>query len=380
MPVPIRKRSGVLISLGVTVIAAAVAFFFSGAAPVRIGFVAQLTGAYGDLGVQGRNGLVLALEQFQQRTGKKIELLVREISNDAVQSQRTFQQLHNAGVSAVIGPMTSGQSGDLLATAVSNRLVLISPTASSPVLSGLDDYFFRLQPSTEQAAGELGRFAVLRQGVSRMAVLYDADNSIYSLPFTANFSNAVSRAGGRILCVRRYRSSDAKERTIFVRRLLEKRPGGVLLVSSARDTAVWMELLKQQGFRGKVFLSGWARTDALFRFGRSAVDGAYIGYTQVTKRDSPRFRRFMKAYYNRFGQYPSFAATAAYDTAGVLLFVLQRKSADLKTALLQMPPWHGVGGVFQFDRFGDVYRAVEIGQIINGSIRVLLVTGGGAAP
>lgn len=347
------------------------------AQPVKIGFIAQLTGAYADLGVQGRNGFTLAVEQQNARggiNGQRIQTIIRDISNRSADIGETLTQLSAAKVAAVVGPMTSGQSLALLNRANRHHLVVLSPTASSPVLSRKDDYFFRIQPSTAVAAGELGRFAVLRQGVNRLALLYDIENSAYSRPFAANFSNAVHRAGGRVVCGNGYRSSNSANRQPFVRRLLAKNPQGVLLVSSARDSAVWVQLLKKAGFRGKVFLSGWARTDALFRFGRSVVDGAYIAYTQVKPRSKPDYRRFIRQYRARFGQSPSFAAAAGYDSANVLFFALKRQNGSLKERLLNLPPWHGVGGVFQFDRFGDVSKPVEIGLIRNGRIKVLFVT------
>ena len=53
-------------------------------APVKIGFSGTLKGKYSDLGVQGRNGALLAVEEINDAgglDGRKLELLVRDDLN-----------------------------------------------------------------------------------------------------------------------------------------------------------------------------------------------------------------------------------------------------------------------------------------------------------
>lgn len=81
--------------------------------PILIGFSANLTGTYSDLGVQGRNGASLALERINEEggvAGRKLRLLARDDGNTAQQARQADRDLIANGVVAIIGHMTSAQS------------------------------------------------------------------------------------------------------------------------------------------------------------------------------------------------------------------------------------------------------------------------------
>ncbi|MFO7717430.1 MAG: ABC transporter substrate-binding protein, partial [Desulfohalobium sp.] len=81
--------------------------------PIRIGFAVPLTGVYSDLGVHGRNGATLAVEEINDRGGihgRSLRLLPRDDGNSAAQAKAVDRELIDQGVVAIIGHMTSSQS------------------------------------------------------------------------------------------------------------------------------------------------------------------------------------------------------------------------------------------------------------------------------
>ena len=117
----------------------------SGKKAIRIGFVAQLTGVQAELGVQERNGVQLAMEKINAKGGiggRPVELVVRDDLGTPEGARAADRDLIEAGVVAIIGHATSGQTMVGLSVTNPARVVMLSPTATTPELSGLDDFFF----------------------------------------------------------------------------------------------------------------------------------------------------------------------------------------------------------------------------------------------
>ena len=122
--------------------------------PIRIGFVADLTGKQAELGVQERNGVQLAVEKINAAggvAGRPIELIIRDDLGTPDGAKRVDQELINLGAVAIIGHATSGQTRGLQITNSAN-VILLSPTTSTPDLSGKFENFFRVYPTFSDSA------------------------------------------------------------------------------------------------------------------------------------------------------------------------------------------------------------------------------------
>ena len=105
--------------------------------PIRLGFIGGISEANADLGSSGRNGVQLAIEQANAQggvRGRSIELLIKDDQLDPEQGQRATQQLIDAQVAAILGPMTSTMavaSAPLATRAGVLRLVLLGVPSPS---------------------------------------------------------------------------------------------------------------------------------------------------------------------------------------------------------------------------------------------------------
>ena len=82
--------------------------------------------------------------------------------------------------------------------AVPNGVVMVSPSATTPALSTIDDkgYFFRTAPSDARQGEVLAQVAKAR-GIKEIAVTYT--NNDYGKGLTNSFSNAFKAAGGKVV-------------------------------------------------------------------------------------------------------------------------------------------------------------------------------------
>ena len=345
--------------------------------PIRIGFAGPLTGVYSDLGVQGRNGAILAVEKINDRGGihgRPLRLLPRDDGNTAAQAKAVDRELIQQGVVAIIGHMTSSQSVAALPVANRAEVVLLSPTTSTPRLSGKEDYFFRVQASTDRDARAVGRYARQSLQLHRVNTLEDTDNTAYTAPFVHNFTSAFAQNGSRVPERCAFSAQGAGNQTAALDCLRRNRPDGVLLATSARDAAGLLQGLRETDPECTAMVSGWAATRSLLIQGGAAVEGVYAAQRNFADPDNSRYQAFAQRYADRFGQSPSFAAVDSYDAVRVLARALettQGKRRGLRRALCETEHFPSLYGKLSLDAYGDAVAPTHIFQVHNGALSLL---------
>ncbi len=94
--------------------------------------------------------------------------------------------------------MTSSQTLGVESFVLDHQIPFISPTASSPLLSGQQDCIFRLNPSSDKSAAVMAKYAYTHLEKKRVAVLYDIKKQAYSLPYALSFINSFKELGSTI--------------------------------------------------------------------------------------------------------------------------------------------------------------------------------------
>lgn len=346
----------------------------SPAQPVRLGFIATLAGRGADLGISGRNGAQLAVEMRNAAGGiggQAVELLTRDDGNDPEHARLAFRGLVAEGVAAVVGPMTSSIAVVLAAEAERTRVLLISPTATSNELTGRDDHFFRVIAPTQAFAARSAEHLLAERGVRSLAVIYDARNAAYTSSWLGDFRRTFEAGGGRIASVLTFESGPEERFLPLARTLLAESTDGILMLANSLDAALIAQQVRK--LDGKVVLaaSEWAATERLTSLGGRAVEGIAIASFLDEDNTEPAFRDFQRAYRERFGNPPSFAALTAFDAAKAALDGLAKRAAGqpLRDYLKEHPQVAGLQGGFSFDAFGEASRQTFVSTIENGRFK-----------
>lgn len=118
---------------------------------------------------------------------------------DAAAATATVERLITAeGVKGIVGGMCSGEAiASLQNVAVPNGVVMISPSATSPALSTIEDngLFFRTSPS-DARQGEVMAEIMMEKGIQNAAVTYT--NNDYGKGLADAFASAFQEKGGTI--------------------------------------------------------------------------------------------------------------------------------------------------------------------------------------
>lgn len=350
-------------------------FFQCSERDIVIGFAGQLTGRHSDLGVQGRNGAILAVEEINNRggiSGRPLRLLPRDDRNDPEEARSVYRELAQSGAVAVIGHMTSTQSLAALQVAEQYGIPMLSPTTSTPLLTGKRDMFFRVHAATDLAARLFGRYACQGLGFSRLVTLWEEANSAYARQYSINFSEGFSSAGGKVIDSITITENPARISEEQLTRLLSAAPDAVLIIASARETAAIAQDLRRADKELHLFTSGWAATSILPAYAGEAGEGIYTEETGEATRIRKGYLEFSETYRSRFGLLPSFAAVRSYDAVRVLekaLLIQKEQDLPLPEALTKIKDFPGLYGPFSLDDFGDIATPITILRVKDGRLK-----------
>lgn len=344
--------------------------------PLKVGFVGCLTGHLSDLGVSGRDAAILAVEDINRAggvNGRPITLIIKDDRQQAPAALQADQELIEAGVVAIIGHMTSTMSLAVLDKINAAHMVMISPTTSTNLLTGKDDYFFRVMPPNITETEHLATHAYQRAGLHRAAVVYDSNNSAYSNGFYSNFRLAYHKLGGAIVLAKAF---DSKQETDFSRlatELLAAKAQAVVIIASAVDAAMLRQQMHRMGADPPVFAAGWAMTEQFLQHGGRAVEGVMFSNLIDTNSQRKQWLDFKGRFMERFGYAPGFPAMHAYDAVMALRQALSQMGPgeDLRQALVRIKTYQGLQADFEIDRTGDASRPRFLIQVKDGRYEVV---------
>lgn len=339
--------------------------------PIRIGFVADLSGRNADLGVAGRNGVILALEQRNAAGGIKgvqLELIGADTRQDAETLKQVTTDMVAKKLEVIIGPMVSGAAMAMMPIVNPSRTILLSPTVTTTSLSGKNDNFLRVIDSTQTYARASAQYQFKTLGHRRIAVIYDMGNKAYSESWLTDFRQTFEALGGQVLDHVAFTSGSNASFAELTAALLKPRPDAVLIIGNAVDAALICQQIHRQDSKQSMLLSEWPSTERFIELAGAAAEGV-VGAQFINRVDtSDTYRSFRKAYVDRFGMEPGFAGLTAYDAALVVLEAYaQRKSGvSIKDTILEIGTFQGVQGSVRIDAQGDAMRRTYLTVIHNG--------------
>ena len=341
--------------------------------PIRVGFVANLTGPNAALGVDGRDGALLAVEQINSQggvNGRAIELVIRDdlgTSEGAIAADSEL--IENEKIPVIIGHMTSGTMMASWPVFKDSGTIFISPTVSTPQLSGMRDNFFRLIPVNSVNAKKLADYAFKDLSLKRVAIFYDTDNAAFTKTYRDGFSEQFTSNGGSILLAHAFSSSAAPDFKPVLVDLKSQELDGIFVIASAVDTALVAQQARLEGVNVQLLTSNWAMTEDLIANGGHAVDGIIVVVANDENNQSEAYLAFYDRFQERFGRAPTFAAGYGYEAVLVFAHAFQMTNGELDgfaDALLQTRDLPGVNGNISFDEYGDVLRTLYLMTVRDG--------------
>jgi branched-chain amino acid transport system substrate-binding protein len=318
-------------------------------------------------------GIELAVEEINRSGGIRgapFRVIPKDDQADASSATTIAQNfVHDRNILAVVGHVTSGA---MLAAArvYDGELTAVATSASSPDLSGVSPWVFRVISSDSLNGAGLGRFASQIGGtdplMKRAAVLYENDAYGRGLAdaFRRNFRGAII-------------SFDPIDPGIqnaepFISYYKMRQPGIVFVAS--RDQAALSILREAKRQQLSALLLGGDGWQSIV-VDTAASEGAYVGTSFNVEDQSAAVQRFVRAFSKKYEVPPDAFAALGYDATMLVGRAIAKAGRDRKAirnyiaSLSADHPFEGVAGSIYFGDSGDpLGMGFRVARVSHGAL------------
>ncbi len=338
---------------------------------IQFGAVLPLTGPYAIYGQSIKKGVEIAVEDIAARDGfpYEIEIRIEDSEGDPETARSLLDQMFGDGVFAVVGGVTTAEALAMVAEADRSERVLVSPSASSPELTGISKNFYRVFPSDSREGTTMGNFAARKLQIENVVIITKED------PFARGiqevFKTEFERNGGSVSEVIEY-PQGAADFSGFIDRVMTLAPQAVYVAAYAEDTAKMIQALRERQFDGNILTTAaFALPEVIERVGSDAEKVFLTRAVFELDSEDPAIGKFVESYRTKFGLSPDLYAAHGYDSLMVMAAGLEETGPfprDLWKGVRGIRDFPGVTGTIQFDEKGDAQKFPRVYVVESGNL------------
>jgi branched-chain amino acid transport system substrate-binding protein len=261
-------------------------------------------------------------------------------------------------------------SGAMVAAAqvYDGHLAAVATAATSPALTGISRWAFRVISSDSANGEDIAKFAH-RLGRARVAILYE--NNTYGRGLGEAFRRGFD---GQVLSMDPVGETKEQSFEAYVAYFKKTKPDVVFVAGSEESGLAFVrEARRQQLDADLMGGDGWSGVSA----DTLRSQGIYVGVPFTAEDPRPEAQRFVAAFVAKFHARPDNNAALGYDATMLLYDAAMKTGADRArirdylSALDKTSAFHGVTGTIFFRTDGDpVGKNVVMTRIDRGVLRV----------
>jgi len=343
----------------------------AGRAEVRIGAILPLTGDLASYGQNARDGMMLLADQINAKggvEGRKLTVIFedsRTLPDQAVSAINKLISVDN--VVAIIGDVASSATLAMAPVANRNKIVVVSPAASSPDVTLAGPYIYRVWPSDTFEADRMAEY-VKKEGIRDIAILFL--NNDYGHAMTKEFRKALGADANIILREETFDQNATDIRTQLTR-VRESNAKSLYLISYPKDTAIILRQFKELAIKASILSTSPLEDPLVIKEVGNVVEGAIFTSPIPPDASDPIVAGFKQTYEQKFGKQPGVVADYAYDALSTVVEAMKQAKdtsrIGVATGMERIKDLHGATGIINFDVNGDVVKPAGIKTVSHGT-------------
>ena len=329
---------------------------------VNLGAVMDLTGALSGIGTSLADGIRLAVKQVNAAggiNGATVKLFVEDGKTDPTAGFEAVKKLGTVnGCKVIIGPMISGAvlaSGEW---AAQNKVLLISPSATSPAITTQSwrNFFVRTAPS-DTLQGKAMAQLVIDAGYKNVAIV--VQNTQYGVGIADTVTTLLA---GKATIVSTIKYDPTKlDYLSDLQAVKAKNPDVVIHAGYEDDAVIIFKQAAQVGLdSAKWITSEGVKADKTLADAQAAAFMAKVvtGTNPVAPPGNTLYATFATQYKAEYNRDPGTYNDTVYDATKLALTAMQNvgatDTAKIAAEVLRLGKnYAGVSGSITFDVYGD---------------------------
>ncbi len=370
---------------------------------ISIGAVIPLTGQLQSFGPRFQVAAELAIEEINAAGGIPgvglVRLEVRDSGTNPEQGVQAASELVNVvGVQALFGAAASGVTIPITSVTIPAQVVQISPSATSPAITNLDDndFVFRTAPPDSLQGIVLADLAYNIKGYRKIAII--SRNDAYGAGLADALKANFEALGGTVTTIQLYDPATT-DFSAEIAAAEADNPEAVSLITFDEGEALITQMVQQGYTNFDLFVDGNKNQDLINRLvealGAEALEGI-VGTAPATA-ETAGGKVFAERYRAKLDEDPFVFTPHSYDALAVLCLAIARAGkyegpairdalrpvanqpgqqftvGQLEEALQAAAngediDYVGASGALEFNAAGDPFGPIGIWTIKNGQI------------
>jgi branched-chain amino acid transport system substrate-binding protein len=376
-----RRLPGLLLALVAIAGGSAHLLGQSGAArgPIRIGFMAPLSGAYAQNGRDIQNGFLLYLDEIgYQAAGRKIEVITEdEEAIPAVGLTKARKLVERDRVHIMAGTLLSSTGYALAPYIDSQKIPMIYPVVSADDLTQRrrTSWIVRTGWNASQPNHAFGEYAYKTLGYRRVATI--SLDYAFGWESVGGFQRTFEAEGGKIV-QKLWAPVSVHDFAPYLAQI-PRDVDAVYALVLGRAALQLMRQYEEFGLRGRVpLIGGGTSTDEhVLPFMGDEATGVITALHYSGALENPANTTFAKAYRARFKKIPSYYGESMYTGAKWLVAAIERVNGNVEDAQGLMDALRAVTvtdvprGPVRLDEYGSPVQNIYIRRVdrVNGELQ-----------
>jgi branched-chain amino acid transport system substrate-binding protein len=340
------------------------------AEPVKVGMITTLSGGGAGLGIDARDGFMLALKQSGNT---EIEVVTED---DAMKPELAVQiadkMIQSDKVDILTGIIWSNLAMAVVPNAVAQGKFYLSPNAGPSPLAGAkcNKNYFNVAYQNDNFHEAMGNYAQT-QGIKKVFIL--APN----YPAGTDSLNGFKRFYKGELVGEVYTKLGQTDYAAEIAQIRDSGADSVFFFLPGGMGIAFVKQYAQSGVGIPLMGPGFSFSqDVLGAIGDAAI-GAKNSASWSKDLDNPANKKFVEGFQKEYSRLPSIYAAQAYDTANLIISAAGKasvKDADAFRAALKAADFQSVRGKFKFNTnnhpIQDIYvrEVVKEGDVLTNKI------------
>jgi branched-chain amino acid transport system substrate-binding protein len=329
----------------------------SGGGPVSLGFMGAQTGPNAQLGINISNGVELALEQHNAKSGvTQVKLIKYDTQGDPTQATNQAKKAVTDKVVGIIGPAFSGESKTSDPIFEEAGIPNISPSATNAKLAQNGWKFWHRVLANDDVQGP-GAADFLAKTVGAKTVAVVDDQSDYGKGLADAVRKQLTTDGVKV-AVNDSINPDASSFSPTVNKVKPANVDAVYFGGYYSAAGKLVKQLRDGGVQG-TFMSGDGTLDAQFiTGGGAAANGALLTCTcsSAVGSTDPAVQKFATDYKAKFKVDPATYSAEGFDATNIFLQAIdagKTSTSDINTFVSAID-FKGVSKQIKFDPNGEL--------------------------